>query len=50
MSEVGQVDNLRRVGNPPGREGEAETIRRRLTIGAQDTILPHRGNLRCQIQ
>jgi hypothetical protein len=48
MSNVGQVDNLRRVGNPPNGANGAEAIQRRLATGAQDTILPHRDNLRCQ--
>jgi len=34
---VGQVVNLRRVGNPPPQ--------RRLPTGAQDTILPHNSHL-----
>jgi hypothetical protein len=36
---VGQVGNLRRVGNPPSGVQESQ---RRLPTGAQDTILPYR--------
>jgi hypothetical protein len=38
---VGQVVNLQRVGNPLALV-RAKGKRRRLTTGAQDTILPHR--------
>ena len=37
---VGQVGNLRRVGNPPV-DGWQVAGQRRLATGAQDTILPH---------